>query len=426
MSRVKVDITADKSGFDAAIKGVNRSFEDLKGLVAGAFTIEAIKSFTENTIEFAEQITNAAMRLNMTVEQLQVLKQAAKDNGVEFEKLESSLEKVSVAKERALRGDTKALSYFSQLGISKQDLKQNRSADLVFGKISAAVSSKNVESITEPLRKILGNSFGELMPLLKTNITEVSDKLQAMGAIMDTDTAVKLRVIGEQFKGLGTILITLLAPAIVSLVESMEQAISKFLHFSFDDKNKPKEADKKSSWKDIWTNTKGVGKGLLGSLDVVAGTVLPFTGLRDKGIDRMASAELDFQKTGFNGGIVDKLVDSMAKGGNPADKFDAMMDAQKEKIKNLTDQLKHGGDKPVTVPNTNNNQKGVRIYTDELNRTGNMIGASFQGIGNVASALDLSRQQLAVLQNQAEQSSQQTDILLDIRDNTEPGSDNWP
>ena len=225
MSRVKVDITADKSGFDAAIKGVNRSFEDLKGLVAGAFTIEAIKSFTENTIEFAEQITNAAMRLNMTVEQLQVLKQAAKDNGVEFEKLESSLEKVSVAKERALRGDTKALSYFSQLGISKQDLKQNRSADLVFGKISAAVSSKNVESITEPLRKILGNSFGELMPLLKTNITEVSDKLQAMGAIMDTDTAVKLRVIGEQFKGLGTILITLLAPAIVSLVESMEQAI---------------------------------------------------------------------------------------------------------------------------------------------------------------------------------------------------------
>ena len=426
MSRVKVDITADKSGFDAAIKGVNRSFEDLKGLVAGAFTIEAIKSFTENTIEFAEQITNAAMRLNMTVEQLQVLKQAAKDNGVEFEKLESSLEKVSVAKERALRGDTKALSYFSQLGISKQDLKQNRSADLVFGKISAAVSSKNVESITEPLRKILGNSFGELMPLLKTNITEVSDKLQAMGAIMDTDTAVKLRVIGEQFKGLGTILITLLAPAIVSLVESMEQVISKFLHFSFDDKNKPKEADKKSSWKDIWTNTKGVGKGLLGSLDVVAGTVLPFTGLRDKGIDRMASAELDFQKTGFNGGIVDKLVDSMAKGGNPADKFDAMMDAQKEKIKNLTDQLKHGGDKPVTVPNTNNNQKGVRIYTDELNRTGNMIGASFQGIGNVASALDLSRQQLAVLQNQAEQSSQQTDILLDIRDNTEPGSDNWP
>ncbi len=81
MSRVKIDIHADKSGFDAAIKGVHHTLGELKGLVAGAFTVEAVKSVIEKTVEYAETIDKASLRMKMTTEETQALSIVARDAG---------------------------------------------------------------------------------------------------------------------------------------------------------------------------------------------------------------------------------------------------------------------------------------------------------------------------------------------------------
>src|SRR5579863_1488214 len=108
MARVKVEIHGDSSGLEAALHKAEHSLEGLKEMVVGAFSVEVIKEMAAHTMELGAQYTNTALALDMTVEQVQVLKQAAKDSGVEFEKLQATLDKLSVAKAKALGGDKDA------------------------------------------------------------------------------------------------------------------------------------------------------------------------------------------------------------------------------------------------------------------------------------------------------------------------------
>src|ERR1700721_538146 len=126
MSRVKVDVELNKTKFDSGMESIKGSLEGIKTLIEAAFVVEAAKAFKEvinKTIEYGEEIENAAVKTHLSTDEIQALGIAARDAGSSLDKITEAYEKIELAKAKALAGDKDALA-----GLSKFNLKSTDSA----------------------------------------------------------------------------------------------------------------------------------------------------------------------------------------------------------------------------------------------------------------------------------------------------------
>src|SRR5437879_804059 len=111
--RLQGEVSLDGSGFEAGLKrleGAAGQFANtLKGAAAGAFGIYGIEQAIQKTIDSARELVTESKRLGVGVEQLQVLRQAAKENNTELSQVAKAFERSDVAREKALRGGPEGL-----------------------------------------------------------------------------------------------------------------------------------------------------------------------------------------------------------------------------------------------------------------------------------------------------------------------------
>lgn len=221
---LKGAVSLDGSGFEAGLKKLEGSAEHfaeaLKGVALEAFGIYTVEQAFSKTLETAKELVNESKRLGVGVERLQVLKQAAKDGGTELSALAKAFEKIDIAREKAL-GNTeegkKLLGRFGQLGITRENLQTQTAAQLFAGQFHEKAATMNQETIGPILRDILGKGFGDVLPVLKTDVVELQHEMEKLGGIMSTETAVSLKVFGDEMELIGTIIISQLAPVLVQL-----------------------------------------------------------------------------------------------------------------------------------------------------------------------------------------------------------------
>lgn len=229
--KLMAEIGLDGSGFERGLhKMQHEATHSIKALAVEAFGIYGIEQAIAKTVETATELVNTSKRLDVTVEQLQLLKQAAKDGGTEMGSLASAMEKIDVARGKIMRGDkegVKLLKDFERLGVSEKMLQTQTAATLLMGPISKTVKSENVENIALQLKEVLGKGMGQLIPVLKTDFDELGEKMHKLGSIMDTETAVKLKALGDNFELLKNIMAAQLGPVLLSLVEIIFTAIGK-------------------------------------------------------------------------------------------------------------------------------------------------------------------------------------------------------
>jgi len=91
-------------------------------LAVGA-AAKAMAEFTMESLKMADAIGDTAAALDLTAEQFQAMRFAAGLSGVEAEKFTSAMAKMNDMVGRALAGDTTAVNYFKEIGISIEDLK---------------------------------------------------------------------------------------------------------------------------------------------------------------------------------------------------------------------------------------------------------------------------------------------------------------
>ena len=357
MARVKIDILGNSQDFNDAMKGVKRSLEMVKGYIVTEFAakgVEVISDLSKKCLEFGSDLTNSSRALGITIEQVQVLKHLAEESGVEYDKLAESIAKVSVLRDKALKGDKDALKSFSDLGIGKDKLQSENSMDILFKEIGSKVKGSNFNQIAGPLSDILGRGFNQMLPALKTNVDEVSDSMKSMGMIMDAETAISLKVLDTELQTVSNILITVFAPALVKSVRMIEDAISSLLHFTF-----PTDKEEEST-----THKLGVGA-VSGVLKAAFPSLTPL-------ID-----------------VAPTVADVAAKEYSPAAKFDKFLKAQDDQIAKLKADDDNAGKDITFAPKPNKPMmKHEKIYSDSLTSVGNMLGAGYQGIGQI----DLQRQ----------------------------------
>lgn len=232
--KLQAEIGMDSSGFESGLKrveGMAEKFSDtVKGFVVGAVGIYTMEQAISKTVETAKELVETSERLSIAPEQLQVLREAARAAGKELGDLATAFEKVDIARAKALQPGQEGHDLrvrFGQAGINDQALRTMTAAQLFSGPLSQFARSRNAEDVGPVLRDILGKGFGELMPVLKTDFGELEKKMRSFGAIMDTETAVKLAAFSKELTLVGQIVTSQLGPALVKLAEIVYETALK-------------------------------------------------------------------------------------------------------------------------------------------------------------------------------------------------------
>ena len=228
------ELGLDGSGFEAGFKraeglahGVAHGIKDF---VVEAVGIGAIGVAISKTVETAKQLIDTSERLAIAPEQLQVLRQAAKDSNVEFDKMAEAFEKIDIARQRAFSGGPegmKALRAFGAAGITSDMLHSQTAAQLFTGPLANLARGRNPEEIGVIFRDLGVKAFGGLIPVLKTNFEELGNQMKKMGAIMDTETAVKLKHVGDELGLISQIIASELGPVLLKVTEVLYEGILK-------------------------------------------------------------------------------------------------------------------------------------------------------------------------------------------------------
>ncbi len=225
---LKSTIELNSERFEKGMDHVKESVsESVKSFVIGAVGVGTLEEAFHKTIETATELVNTAQKLDATVEQVQVLSAAAKDAGQSIDTVSVALQKLDEMRAKALGGDFQALTAFQKLGVNAGDLRTKSAADLFMQNISATVRSTNAEQIMAPLKEVLGRGGGEAVGILKNNFEELGDEMQKTGQIMDSQTAAKLKVLGDEMEIVSRIIVAQLGPALLHFAEWAYRVVLK-------------------------------------------------------------------------------------------------------------------------------------------------------------------------------------------------------
>jgi len=203
-------------------RGLGRS---ITSSIMGAIGVAGMGMMVRSTVQFADELVNASKRLGVTIEQLQVLRELAKQNGAEFETMTKGLENIDAARSKALKGDKGTMAAFSSLGITQGDLLSKTAAQLFLGPMHQAATTQSPETLGPVMKEIMGKPFRELMATMTADYDGLKKRMEDAGLIMSSEVAVKLKALGDEFSLLSRIVATQVGPALVKFAEWAYKAV---------------------------------------------------------------------------------------------------------------------------------------------------------------------------------------------------------
>lgn len=221
--RLEADIALNSATFERGMDRVKESvLGTVKAYALGAIGVYSLERALDATVETAKELTENSKRLGVTVEQLQVMRKAASNTGVEFETLAKAMDKVNEFRADALKvgGDSNVSRMTAaQLGVTPDMLKNMSAQDILFGPIAKKIAQVNPQEIMKPLRDMLGRSASEVIPALTQDVDKLQKQMESLGMIMSGETARDLTEVDVAAKSVQNIFINALAPTIVGVVK---------------------------------------------------------------------------------------------------------------------------------------------------------------------------------------------------------------
>lgn len=204
----------------AAAASAMRNIENI-GLTArsvfGAFgvglTAQAFVQLGRSAIQYGSEVSDAATATGVGIEQLQALNFAAEQAGAGADKMTQALIKANKSGYDAARGLSTTTEALDRLGIKVQDYVRLTPEKRLEALSVAMVGAKDQTSATGAVMDLLGTrNAPKLMEVLqnlaKEGVDPLTDRLRAMGQIMDEYTVRRLDEAGdaiERFKRRSTI-----------------------------------------------------------------------------------------------------------------------------------------------------------------------------------------------------------------------------
>jgi hypothetical protein len=265
-----------KAIIEAAIKGNPASFKgavgecgvavnqleknalkSVAGAIAGAFTIGAIKAFATEALRTADEIDNLTKIVGMSAEAVQTLQKVTDDSGLSFEKLQAGIVKMTKSQTEANSGNEKMIASFRALGISQEALKTMNTEQLFTALTEAmAENQDNAEAMAETYDILGSRSAGELKAMLvqlgSDGLDTTTEKLKAMGRVIDNETIKTLDAMEQRIKNAGEAAKTFGMKILASVIDNVQRFGASLGHLSAGDLEGAADALGEA---DYWTKT---------------------------------------------------------------------------------------------------------------------------------------------------------------------------
>lgn len=235
LAKLGLDGTNFESGLkrsQSMAKGVGR---EISGTLAGIFAVDKLAQFGIQAIETAGKLQDLSNQLGVSAEFLQEMKFAADLGGASLEEVAAALEKITIARGKALGGDQGLLDAFARFGITAQEIKTAKIED-IFLKIGQAFEGDaNPQNLIAPFRELAGKSAGALIPAMATGLAEAADQARRLGVIMSNEVISAMDDANDRMDilkakataGVGTIIGNLVEP-LLNGIEHVYSAVEAF------------------------------------------------------------------------------------------------------------------------------------------------------------------------------------------------------
>jgi hypothetical protein len=166
---------------------------------------------------------------------------AAEQSGASLEDVAGAVEKISIARMKALAGDQATIENFAKMGISMQQIKELGGEGLfkVFGK--RFESGIDPQKLVGPFRELAGRGAGSLIPAMSEGLDQAAEKARNLGLVMSNEVVASLDEFNDRVdtmkKGLeaavGTIIADFGSPLLRQL-DALGAGIQGFFGAMFD------------------------------------------------------------------------------------------------------------------------------------------------------------------------------------------------
>ena len=423
-------ISLNSASFERGINRVSSSIGSVvKQFVVGAIGVYAIEKALFATIQTAKDLTNESKRMGVTVEQLQVMRKAASGANVEMDQLAVTMEKLNTFRGKALGGGSEsaaALKQAAQIGITPDMLKNSSAQDILFNAIGKKLKEVNPQTIAAPLREVLGRGYGALVPLLTKDMDALQKKMESLGMIISSKVAFELKEFDTQLNSIKNILLSVVAPAMVSFAEfildtftgsgvlgkAVEGLIFKSRKY-IGESDLPAYSGKDINGKDAPFSAKDRAAAAAEALSIMQKSKTP-----DEFRSKLSAAEGNGMVCGLTSlsffpmavssrikpgifhyfqGLIQPVADASNQAGK---KSTEVMDGLRESIKSFKDSYKKYSAKPLDfAPLEGAQAKGGRIASDSLVKVGNFLGSNVGAVHAAARMEQYSKTTVELLRN---------------------------
>lgn len=174
------------------------------GAAAAAFAplLNAAKQFAD----VGSKLDDMSQRTGAAVEGLSALGYAAKQSGTSIDAVEGGIKRAQKAIVEAANGSKDLTAAFQSLNLDVGQLLQ-MSPDAQFQAIAAAVGRiENPTQRAAMAMQLFGKSGTELLPLMRSNIKELTDEAARLGLVMSGENASAAAALGDAIDKMGDVI----------------------------------------------------------------------------------------------------------------------------------------------------------------------------------------------------------------------------
>ena len=213
-------------------KGVGR---EISGTLAGMFAVDKLAQYGMEAVNTAGKLQDLSTQLGVSAKFLQEIKFAAEMGGASLEEVSGALEKITIARGKALGGDQGLLDSFARFGVTAEEIKSAKIED-IFLKIGRAFEGDaNPQNLLTPFRELAGKGAGALIPAMADGLSDAADQAQRLGLIMSDQVIQTLDEANDRVEimnktmaaGTGSLMANVIAPLFRQL-EAIGSSIQTF------------------------------------------------------------------------------------------------------------------------------------------------------------------------------------------------------
>ena len=236
IAKLGLDGTAFEGGLkrsQSMAKGIGKEIGATMGSI---FAVDKLAQFGMQAIETAGQLTDLSSQLGVSAEFLQEMKFAAEQSGSSLEDVAGALEKLSIARQKALAGDKATVENLQKFGITVDELRgmDLRSMFLALGK--PFEKGIDPQKLVGPFRELAGRGAGALIPAMAEGLLDAAEQARNLGLVMEDeviasldDVADKLDILkAKMTTGTGSFTTAVIVP-IQKYTEALYAAVEGFL-----------------------------------------------------------------------------------------------------------------------------------------------------------------------------------------------------